>query len=74
MTNTFSQIYTSAKYVRKGDGDGNLTNEIYMIEAVKASDGCLEFIWKKEGNEYYAALEVAHNDPNDAFTIADADD
>lgn len=73
MNNNFSQIYTSAKYVRRGDMDGNLTDEIYMIEAVKASDGCCEFIWKKEGNEYYAALEAAHNDPNDDFTIADAE-
>ena len=55
MTNKFSQIYTSAKYVRKGDGEGNLTDEIYMIEAVKSSDGCSEFIWKKEGNEYLNA-------------------
>jgi hypothetical protein len=69
----FSQIYTSAKYVRRGNMDGTLTDEIYMIEAVKASDGCSAFIWKKEGNEYYDALEAAHNDPDDAFTIADAD-
>lgn len=69
----FSQIYTSAKYVRRGDLEGNLTDEIYMIEAVKASDGCSAFIWKKEGNEYYDALEAAHNDPDDTFTIADAD-
>ena len=69
----FSQIYTSAKYVRRGDMNDNLTDEIYMIEAVKASDGCSEFIWKKEGNEYYDALEAAHNDPDDSFTIAEAD-
>lgn len=69
----FSQTYTSAKYVRKCDEDGNFIDEILMIEAVKASDGCSEFIWKKEGNEYYDALEAAHNDPDDAFTIADAD-
>mgnify|MGYP001219226383 CR=1 FL=1 len=69
----FSQIYTSAKYVRKCDEDGNFIDEILMIEAVKADDGCSSFIWKKEGNEYYEALEAAHNDPNDAFTIADAD-
>ena len=73
MNYNFSQIYTSAKYVRKGDGEGNLTDEIYMIEAVKRSDGCSEFIWKKEGNEYYEALEAAHNDADDDFTIADAD-
>tara|TARA_B100002019_G_C21227464_1_gene578130 strand:- start:780 stop:1001 length:222 start_codon:yes stop_codon:yes gene_type:complete len=73
MKNNFSQIYSSAKYVRKGDGKGNLTDEIYMIEAVKTSDGCSEFIWKKEGNEYYEALEAAHKDSNDSFTIADAD-
>lgn len=69
----FSQIYTSAKYVRRGNMDGTLTDEVYMIEAVKASDGCCDFIFKKEGNEYYDALEAAHNDADDAFTIADAD-
>ena len=69
----FSQMYKSAKYVRRTDMEGNLTDEIYKIEAVKSSDGCSEFIWKKEGNEYYDALEAAHNDSNDPFTIADAD-
>lgn len=73
MKNNFSEIYSSAKYVKKGDGEGNLTDEIYMIEAVKASDGCSEFIWKKEGNKYYEALEAAHNDSDDSFTIADAE-
>ena len=45
----FSKEYKSAKYVKKGNMDGTLSDEIYMIEAVKSSDGCSEFIWKKEG-------------------------
>ena len=69
----FSKEYKSAKYVKKGNMDGTLSDEIYMIEAVKSSDGCSEFIWKKEGSEYYDALEAAHNDPDDSFTIADAE-
>ena len=73
----FSQIYTSAKYVRQGDLEGNLTDEIAMIEAVKAYDGLKDYIVKSDGdvgvNNYYAALEAAHNDSDDPFTIAAAD-
>ena len=57
MNYNFSQIYTSAKYVRKGDGEGNLTDEIYMIEAVKRSDGCSEFIWKKRATNIMRLLK-----------------
>ena len=44
-----------------------------MIEAVKKTDGCCDYIVNQEGNEYYAELEKAHNDSDIAFTIADAD-
>jgi len=70
---TMYKLYKSAKYVKRHDMDGNPTNEIGMIEAVKKSDNCCDYIVNQEGNEYYAELEKAHNDSDIAFTIADAD-
>lgn len=59
-------MYTSAQY--KNDPDGN---SLDIIEAV--IDGVTWWIPVDTSNTDYVAMKAKHDDPNDSFTIADAD-
>jgi len=63
--------FSSAQYISGTDIDGNpLINNV--VKDVHA-DGAQALIPAKIGNEEYDHLLARHNDPDDAFTIADAD-
>ena len=63
--------FASAQYISGTDMDGNpLINNV--VKAVHA-DGAQALIPAEVGNEEYDHLLARHNDPDDAFTIADAD-
>jgi hypothetical protein len=63
--------FTSAQYISGTDVDGNpLINNV--VKAIHA-DGAQALIPAEVGNEEYDHLLARHNDPDDAFTIADAD-
>ena len=59
-------MYTSAQY--KNDPEGN---SLDIIEAVK--DGVTWWIPIDTSNSEYNVIKAKHDDPDDSFTIADAD-
>ena len=63
--------FASAQYISGTDMDGHpLINNV--VKAVHA-DGAQALIPAEVGNEEYDHLLARHNDPDDSFTIADAD-
>tara|TARA_S200002703_G_scaffold120379_1_gene106184 strand:+ start:360 stop:572 length:213 start_codon:yes stop_codon:yes gene_type:complete len=67
--NTFN--FASAQYISGTGIDGNpLINNV--VKAVHAN-GAQALIPAEVGNEEYDHLLARHNDPDDSFTIADAD-
>ena len=59
-------IITSAQYIQDNDSAENV-----FIEAT--IDGVQMSVPINTANRHYAAIKAKHDDPNDSFTIADAD-
>ena len=63
--------FASAQYISGTDIDGNpVINNV--VKAVHAN-GAQALIPAEVGNEEYDHLLARHNDPDDSFTIAEAD-
>jgi len=71
MNNKYENKYVSAQYYNSSDEDGNVIQNAIVIGI--RHDGNQSIIPNKVGNEEYDFLLAKHNDPDDAFTIAEAD-
>ena len=63
--------FASAQYISGTDIEGNPL--INNVEKAVHANGAQALIPADVGNEEYDHLLARHNDPDDSFTIADAD-